>query len=88
MSDLTDEQWVKLKPLLPPQKPLTGRPGADLRTIINGIIWIEEHPKETWRNMPKCYGPWSTVANRFYRWKRSGVWEQILNALEAIDAHD
>src|SRR4028118_2371310 len=38
--ELTDEQWEKLEPLLPPQKPRTGRPNKDHRTIINGILWI------------------------------------------------
>ena len=33
--DLTDAQWVKLKPLLPPQKARTGKPAKDHRQIIN-----------------------------------------------------
>lgn len=39
--DLTDAQWEKLKPLLPPQKAHTGRPAEDHRRIINGILWIQ-----------------------------------------------
>ncbi len=38
--DLTDDQWRRLRPLLPAQKPKTGRPGKDHRTVINGILWI------------------------------------------------
>jgi transposase len=38
--DLTDEQWARLGPLLPPHKPRTGRPNEDHRRIVNGLIWI------------------------------------------------
>ena len=38
--DLNDEQWQRLVPLLPAQKPPTVRPGKDHRTIINGILWV------------------------------------------------
>jgi transposase len=38
--ELTDKQWKKLKPLLPPQQPETGRPRKSHRKIINGILWI------------------------------------------------
>ncbi len=34
--DLSDEQWEKLKPLLPPQKPKTGKPNHDHRQVVNG----------------------------------------------------
>ena len=39
-SELTDAQWEKLRPLLPPQKPRTGRPAHDHRTVLNGILWV------------------------------------------------
>ncbi|MFZ6019978.1 MAG: transposase [Chloroflexota bacterium] len=39
-SQLTNEQWERIEPLLPPQKPKTGRPAQDHRTIPNGILWI------------------------------------------------
>jgi len=38
--ELTDEQWQRLAPLLPPQRPRTGRPNQDHRTILDGILWI------------------------------------------------
>jgi transposase len=39
--DLTDRQWQKLQPLLPPQKAHTGQPAYDHRRILNGILWLE-----------------------------------------------
>jgi transposase len=78
--DLTDEQWERLRPLLPPQKPKTGRPNADHRRIINGILWIDR-TGAPWRDLPERYGPWRTVASRFYRWRKAGIWQRTLQAL-------
>ena len=78
--DLTDEQWKRLQPLLPPRKPKTGRPNNDHRRIINGILWIDR-TGAPWRDLPERYGPWRTVASRFYRWQKAGIWQEILKAL-------
>ncbi len=78
--DLTDEQWERLQPLLPPQKPKTGRPNNDHRRIINGILWIDR-TGAPWRDLPERYGPWRTAASRFYRWQKAGIWQEILKAL-------
>jgi transposase len=84
--ELTDEQWERIKPLLPPQKPSTGRPAIDHRRILNGILWILK-TGAPWRDMPERYGSWRTVYSRFYRWSKNGVWERIFSALQQrIDA--
>jgi hypothetical protein len=49
--DLTDEQWEKLRPLLPPQKAWTGQPAADHRRIVNGILWLHR-TGPPWRDIP------------------------------------
>jgi len=54
-SDLTDAQWERLRPLLPPQKPHIGRPAKDHRTILNGILWILRTGSQ-WRALPERYG--------------------------------
>lgn len=77
---MTDEQWERIEPLLPPQKPSRGRPGRpakDHRTILNGMLWIDK-TGAPWRDLPERYGPWQTVATRFYRWTKQGLWEKIL----------
>lgn len=78
---LTDEQWERLRPLLPPQKPKTGRPSKDHRTILSAILWIDR-TGAPWRDLPPEYGPWRTVATRFYRWVNAGVWERVLEELQ------
>jgi transposase len=79
---LTNIQWKRLAPLLPPQKPKTGRPAHDHRTIIDGILWILR-TGAPWRDLPERYGPWRTVASRFYRWQRAGIWERLFAAVQA-----
>jgi transposase len=79
--DLTNAQWERLQPLLPPQKPKIGRPSHDHRTILNGILWILR-TGAPWRDLPARYGPWRTVASRFYRWQRAGVFPRLLATLQ------
>ena len=79
--DLTDTQWERLQPLLPAQKPHTGRPAVDHRRIINGMLWILR-TGAPWRDLPERYGPWSTVASRFYRWRKAGLWTRLLATLQ------
>ena len=80
--DLTDRQWRRLEPLLPPQRPRTGRPNDDHRRIVNGILWVLR-TGAPWRDLPERYGPTGTVSSRFYRWRASGVWDRVLSALQA-----
>jgi len=62
--DLTDVQWQRLEPLLPPEKPDTGRPADPHRPIVNGILWLKR-TGAPWRDIPTEYGNWSTIASRF-----------------------
>lgn len=79
--ELTDEQWQHLEPLLPAQQPKTGRTNLDHRLVINGIIWILR-TGAPWRDLPERYGKWQTVASRFYRWQKSGIWDRIVAELQ------
>ena len=81
--DLTDVQWERLKPLLPPEKPPTGRPNHDHRRILNGILWIDR-TGAPWNDLPSDYGPVGTVSSRFYRWRQAGIWQRVLEALQAL----
>ena len=80
--ELNDEQWERLRPLLPRQKPRTGRPNLEHRQVINGILWILR-TGAPWRDLPERYGKWSTVASRFYRWREAGVWDRVWAQLQA-----
>jgi transposase len=79
--ELTDEQWARVLPLLPPQKTgRKGRPAADHRRMINGIMWIDR-TGAPWRDLPKRYGKWQSVSSRLSRWRKAGIWQRVLAAL-------
>ena len=63
--DLTDAQWRRLEPHLPPEEPRTGRPNAPRRRITNGILWVLR-TGAPWHDLPARYGPVGTVSSRFY----------------------
>lgn len=77
---MSEGQWERLKPLLPPQKPRTGRPALDHRTILEGILHILR-TGAPWRDMPAEYGSWRTVYSRFSRWQKQGVWDKVFGEL-------
>jgi len=85
--DLTNEQWERLQPFLPPQKPRTGRPALDHRTILNGILWVLR-TGAPWRDLPERYGKWTTVYSRFQRWRKAGVWDRILKDVQTLVDQD
>ena len=66
---LTDQQWERLRVLLPPQKPKTGRPAKDHRVVIDGILWILR-TGAPWRDLPSSMAlgkpslPASTVGSK------------------------
>jgi transposase len=80
--DLTDRQWRRLEPLLPPQRPRSGRPNHDHRRVVNGILWVLR-TGAPWRDLPERYGRVGTVSSRFYRWRVAGVWDRALAAWQA-----
>jgi len=84
--ELTDDQWAVLAPHLPPQRATTGRPAKAHRPMVEGILW-RLRTGAPWRDLPMQYGPWQSVYTRFRRWQQAGVWDQVLAALQATDAH-
>ena len=84
---LTDGQWERLRPLLPPPAIGRGRPRVDDRTIVDGIVW-RLATGSPWRDLPARFGSWRTVYSRFRRWQQAGIWQCILTALQAEAAHD
>jgi transposase len=75
-SDLSDEEFSLVQPLLPIRKPL-GRKPTDARDILNAVFYSGC----PWRYLPKEFPPFTTVQNRFYAWRDSGLWEQIVAVL-------
>jgi len=78
-TDLTDEQFALVEPHLPRPK-RTGRPSADLRAVLNAILYLVRTGCQ-WRLLPKDFPPWSTVHTWYRRWRTDGTWERLNEAL-------
>jgi transposase len=78
-SDLSDEEFALIRPLLPDPKPV-GRKPTDARTILNALFYMIRCGCP-WRYLPKDFPPFTTVQNRFYAWRDSGLWEQVVAVL-------
>ncbi len=79
--ELMDEQWELIEPLVPRSTARTGRPPRDRRTVLNGIFWIL-HTGAPWRDLPERFGPWQTVYHHFAKWRREGVFAEIIEVLQ------
>jgi len=71
------DMWDKLAPLLPEHMGKRSRPSADSRTFIDAVFWVLR-TGAPWRDLPPDYGNWNSIAKRFRRWVKRGVWEGIL----------
>lgn len=79
-SDLSDAQWHFIKRLLP-QDPKTGRPRADDREIINGILYVLTTGC-AWEDLPHdIAASYKTCHRRLLEWQRRRVWQKILAVL-------
>ena len=79
-TDLTDEQWELLKPMLPPDKPRGRKRRVDLCEVINAILYLLRTGC-SWRMLPYDFPPWQTVYGYFYRWRDSDLFLHINAAL-------
>ena len=74
---LSRRQMRRIKPFFPKPR---GLPRANDRRVISGIVYVIHHGLQ-WKDAPGGYGPHKTLYNRFARWSRRGVFEQIFAAL-------
>lgn len=81
--DLTDFEWSVVEPLMPMDR--RGPKPQNNRQIINGMFYILR-TGSPWRDLPERYGPYTTVYNRFNRWRKAGIWDKLMDAI--VKAHD
>jgi transposase len=80
-AELSDAQWQLIAPHLPPPK-RTGRPRADDRKTLEGILWVLRTGAR-WQDVPREYGSATTCWRRLKEWEESGVWETLWRAVLA-----
>jgi putative transposase len=81
-TDLTDEQWAVLEPLLPAAKP-GGRPReVDLREVMNTLLYQSRSGCQ-WELLPHDLVAKSTAYEYFAAWRKDGTWQRLVDALRA-----
>jgi transposase len=81
---IRDEDWDRIKELLPGQTGQRGVTAKDNRLFIDAVLWIAK-TGAPWRDLPERFGKWNTTWRRFDRWARKGVWRKVFEALQDPD---
>lgn len=79
-SDLTDEQWAILEPLIPPAKPGGAPRTADMREVVNTLFYQNRSGCQ-WDMLPHDLAPKSTAYDYFKLWRDDGTWQMLVDAL-------
>ena len=75
--DLTEQQWRLVRPVFPaPRQSGRGRPPANLRQILNGVLW-KLRAASPWYDLPECYPAWQTCYQYYRRWNNRGLLDEI-----------
>lgn len=82
--EINDEQWDKIKDLLPGKPGDPGVTAKDNRLFINAVFWIAK-TGAPWRDLPERFGHWHNVFQRFNRWCKKGVFVRIFETLRDPD---
>lgn len=78
-SDLTNEQWQVVRGLLPAPA-AKGRKPLERRWVLDAILYVVRTGCQ-WRQLPHDFPNWKSVYSVFWRWRRSGVWKRLHDAL-------
>lgn len=78
---LTDDQWSRLRGLLPREKDRSGAPAKiSNRQVVHASLWILK-TGAPWRDLPRHMGKWNSIYRRYRRWCLNGVWDEVLSDL-------
>lgn len=81
---LRDDQWERIKDLLPGREGHVGVNAKDNRLFVEAVLY-RYRAGIPWRDLPERFGSWKNIHTRFSRWATSGVWEKVFISL-ATDA--
>ena len=77
---LRDDQWERIKDLLPGKASDRGVTARDNRLFVEAVLWVAR-TGAPWRDLPDSYGHWHRVYVRYDRWSRKGVWLKLMTSL-------
>src|SRR6266853_1395829 len=77
---MRDDQWERIRELLPGQEGHVGVTAADNRLFVEAVLY-RYRTGMPWRDLPERFSDWKNVHQRFSRWAKSGVWEKVFQHL-------
>lgn len=80
--EISDNDWERIKDIMPPENKGEGRPSKSNRMMLNGMLWISK-TGAPWRDLPERFGSWQTVYSRFRLWSKSDIFKKIFDYLSA-----
>jgi transposase len=77
---LRDDQWEKIKDLLPGRADTVGVTAKDHRLFVAAVLY-RYRAGIPWRDMPERFGAWKHIHRRHRRWAEGGVWQRVFTHL-------
>lgn len=77
---LRDDQWDRIRILLPGRDDTVGITAKDNRLFFEAVLWVARTGL-AWRKLPPSYGKWNSVFQRYNRWLKSGVFGWVFRML-------
>jgi transposase len=81
---IRDEDFDRIKDLLPGRPGTPGVTAKDNRLFIDAVLWIAK-TGAPWRDLPDRFGNWNSAWRRFGRWAKTGVWRAVFEVLQDPD---
>jgi putative transposase len=77
---LRNDQWERIKDLLPGKASDRGVTAKDNRLFVEAVLWIAR-TGSPWRDLDPALGNWHATYTRFSRWSKTGVWARVIEAV-------
>ena len=77
---LKDDQWERIKDLLPGRKGHVGVTSKDNRLFVEAVLY-RYRSGIAWRDLPERFGDFRVIHTRHSRWSKSGVWKKVFDIL-------
>lgn len=84
---LRDDQWERIKDLLPGREDTVGRTAKDNRLFVEAVLY-RYRAGIPWRDLPERFGDYRVIHTRFTRWSNNGVWERVFQVLSEDSNND
>jgi transposase len=81
---ISDDDWERIKDLLPGRAGTPGATAKDNRLFIDAVLWVAK-TGAPWRDLPERFGNWNSAWKRFDRWAKKGAWQAVFEALQDPD---